>query len=126
MSQMMMQINGNTILHMYCIDFTPLQLMLEFMKNKRKNMLASILMKNNKGETPIDVALRFESPKTINLLLQGLAELKDGSYSRLMYEKFNRLLGMNLVSFHDYLDSCYFQTVQMKSYKFLKLKDDGK
>lgn len=89
-------------------------------------MLSSILMKNNKGETPIDIAIRFESQRTVNLLFKALAELKDGSYSRLIYSKFNKLLRMNLVSFHEYLDSCYFQTIQMKGCNFLKLKDDSK
>lgn len=112
---MMMQIDGNTITHLYSIDFDPLSIMLEYMKDKNKYMLTSILMKNNNGETPIDVALKFESQKTVNLLFNSLAELKDGNYSRLIHSKFDKLLDMNLISFHEYLDSCYFQTTQMKA-----------
>jgi hypothetical protein len=120
---MMLQIDGNTILHLYAIDAVPLERMLEFIMDNKKNMLTSILMNNNKGETPIDVALRFESKKTVNLMFNALSELRDGSYSRLIYEKFNKLISMGLISFHEYLDSCYFQTIQMKSITFLKLKD---
>jgi len=100
-----MQINGNTIVHLYSIDYSPLKIMIEFMKENKQFMLTSILMKNSNHETPIDVALKFESQKTVNLLLSSLAELRDGSYSRLISNKFNALFDMNLVSFHEYLDS---------------------
>lgn len=102
---MMLQIDGNTILHLYAIDAAPLERMLEFIKDNRKSLLTCILMKNNKGLTPIDVALKYESQKTVNLLFQALSELTDGSYSRLIYEKFNKLISMGLISFHQYLDS---------------------
>ena len=122
--QMLIQIEGNTILHLYSVDFIPLSLMLSYMEKRKPNMLNSILMKNNKGQTPIDLAIKFESMKTINLLLLYLAKLKDASFSRLLQSKFNKLLSMNLISFHSYLDSCFFQTIQMKGIKFLDLKQD--
>ena len=40
--------------------------MLNFMNRKHPEMLSSILMKNHKGETPLDIAIRFESKKTID------------------------------------------------------------
>ena len=122
--QMLIQIEGNTILHLYSVDFVPLKMMLNYMENCKPNMLNSILMKNNKGQTPIDLAIKFESMKTINLLLLYLAKLKDASFSRLLQGKFNKLLSLNLISFHSYLDSCFFQTIQMKGIKFLSLKQD--
>lgn len=102
---MMIQIEGNTILHLYSIDIVPLSLMLNYMENENPNMLNSILIKNNKGQTPIDVALKFDSQKTINLLFTYLAKLTDGSYSRLIYSRFHKLLDTGLLSFYEYLDS---------------------
>lgn len=60
-NQMVIQIEGNTILHLYCIDYVPLNLMLTYMSKRHPEMLSSILMKNHKGETPLDIAIRFES-----------------------------------------------------------------
>jgi hypothetical protein len=45
--QMMIHIEGNTILHLYSIDFEPLSLMLAYMEKRKPNMLNSILMKNH-------------------------------------------------------------------------------
>lgn len=103
--QMKLQIYGNTIIHLYCIDYEPLTLMLEYMEKRKPYMLNSILMTNNKGETPIDVAIKYESLKTINVLLKYLSKLKDSSYSHLLRDRFNKLLSMNLISFHTYLES---------------------
>ena len=83
-------------------------------------------MKNNKGETPLDIAIRFESKKTIDLFFRYLSKFEEGGFSRLIQGNFPKLFQLGLVSFYDYLNSWYFQTNQMKGLKFLNLKDESK
>jgi hypothetical protein len=118
------QINGNTILHYYALDYQKLSLVLEFFENNEIKYLSAILMKNNKGKSPLDITLDNESPKNTELLLRKLVLAQDSGVSRLFYDRFNQLLAMNITAFHEYLDSCFFQTVQMKATKYLKLKSD--
>lgn len=64
-----------------------------------------------------------ESPKNTELLLKKLTLFQDECYSHLFSHKFETLMKMNLRSFHDFLESCYFQTMQMKTIKYLKLNN---
>lgn len=94
------------------------------MEYNRPEYLTGILMKNNNGKSPLDITLDNESPKNTELLLRKLALFRDSSLSVLFYNRFNELLAMNILAFHEYLDSWFFQTVQMKQIKYLKLKKD--
>ena len=78
-------------------------------------------MKNHEGKTPLDIAIEFDSPKCTDLLLTYLWHMKDGNYSRQIYKIFPLLLEKGLSSFHEYLDTCMYQTVQMKQVKYLSL-----
>ena len=118
------QVDGNTSLHFYALEYDKLALVLDFMENHRIEYLPSILMKNRKGKSPLDITLDNESPKNAELLLRKLAMFKDASLSHLFYDRFSELLSMNIKAFHEYLDSCVFQTVQMKATKYLKTKND--
>ena len=57
-----------------------------------------------------------------DLLLKFLSNISEAMYSKLLYKKFTKLLQMNLKSFHIYLSGCKFQTVQMKSMKYLPIR----
>ena len=57
-------------------------------------------------------------------MLKKLALFKTECFSNLFSGKFIKLLEMNLVAFHIYLESCFFQTMQMKATKYLKLNSD--
>ena len=78
-------------------------------------------MKNHEGKTPLDIAIEFDSSKCTNLLLTYLWKIKGGNYSRQIYKIFPYLLEKGLSSFHEYLDTCLYQTVQMKEVKYLSL-----
>ena len=116
------QIDGNTSLHYYALEYDTLSLILEYMESHRPEYLTAILMKNNKGKSPLDITLDNESPKNTELLLRKLKLFMSSSLSILFYNRFNELLAMNITAFHEYLDSCFFQTVQMKATKYLKLR----
>ena len=116
------QIDGNTSLHYYALEYDTLSLILEYMEAHRPEYLTAILMKNNKGKSPLDITLDNESPKNTELLLRKLKMFMSSSLSILFYNRFNELLAMNITAFHEYLDSCFFQTVQMKATKYLKLR----
>jgi hypothetical protein len=51
------QVDGSTILHMYCLDYPMLKLILEFYSNYKPKYLRSILMKNQHGVTPLDMTI---------------------------------------------------------------------
>mmetsp|Transcript_26896 Transcript_26896/g.26819 ORF Transcript_26896/g.26819 Transcript_26896/m.26819 type:complete len:116 (-) Transcript_26896:849-1196(-) len=95
------------------------------METHRHEYLTGILMKNNRGKSPLDITLDNESPKNTELLLRKLSLFSNSSLSALFYDRFNELLSMSITAFHEYLDSCYFQTIQMKNIKYLKLKDQS-
>ena len=108
---------------MYALEYDTLTLILEFMETYKPEYLTAILMKNGKNKSPLDITLDNESPKNTEVLLRKLIGFKDENMSILFYNRFNELLAMNITAFHDYLDSCFFQTVQMKGIKYLKLKN---
>lgn len=118
------QINGNTILHLYALDTAALSIILDFMEENKKEYLNSILMKNQKGVSPLDITIDNDSPKNTDLLLVALSKLSEANYSSQLYTKFPKLLQMELKSFHKYLGSCTFQTVQMRNIRYLSLKED--
>ena len=118
-------LDGNSALHYFALDSEALSLVLDFMEEHKIGYLNAILMKNRKGESPIDITIKGESPKCTELLLRKLPLFKDSTLSSLFRDRFAELLNMNLQSFHKYLDSCFFQTLQMKKTKTLKLKSDA-
>ena len=123
--KMKFQIEGSTIIHLFALNGEALNIILEFLEENRKEYLGSILMKNDEGDTPIDITIKYHSPRNTDLLLKYLSHLKGQSLSSQIYQKFPELLKMKLTSFHQYLDSCLFQTVQMRNAKYLSLKDDS-
>ena len=118
------QVEGSTSLHYYALDYEKLSLILDYMDEKRPEYLTAILMRNNKGKSPLDITIENESPKNTELMLRKLIRFSDYSLSILFYDKFSQLLKMNITAFHEYLDSCFFQTMQMKATKYLKLKQN--
>lgn len=99
------QIDGNTILHLFALEFDILNVILNFFEEYRPDYLSMILMKNHSLVSPLDIAIEYDRQKNVELLLTKLSVLKDGSYSHLMYTKFPKLLAMNLRAFYDYLES---------------------
>jgi hypothetical protein len=118
------QVDGNTILHLYCLEEDKLKIILDFLEKNKKVYLNSILMKNKEGKTPLDISIENDSQRTTDLLLRSLSHLEEGNYSQQFYDQFPDLLSMNLKSFHEFLDSCYFQTVQMKKTQYLSMNSD--
>lgn len=118
------QIDGNTIFHLFALDTQSLNLICEYLEENKKDYLNGILMKNYEGETPLDITINNDSPKNTDIMLRSLSKIKEAKYSEQFYKRFSELLGMELKSFHHYLESCRFQTVQMQNTKYLALKDN--
>lgn len=118
------QIEGNTCLHLFALDTDALALILEFLEENRKDYLNGILMRNFAGFTPLDMTVDKDSPRNTDMLLVSLSKLDEANYSDQLYKKFSQLLQMELKSFHSYLASCRFQTVQMQNSRYLSLKED--
>lgn len=115
------QIDGNNLLHMLALNYNSLQIILNFLAEYDKRYLTMILMKNKENISPLDITIENDSPKCTELMLNSLSKLDTGIYSPLIFERFNKLLEMNIRSFYDYLDSCFFQTIQMQNTKYLPL-----
>ena len=75
-------------------------------------------MSNVDGLTPIHIATHAEVSKTISILLKKLSKVKMNNAS-LMKDIFDNFLDYGF--FKDYLNVCYFQTVQMKAIQSLNL-----
>ena len=99
------QIEGNTIIHMTCLEVEHLKIVLEYLEKHKKEYLIAILMENDNGKTPLDITIENDSPKTTDLLLKTLSQLEEGSYSQQFFDKFPKLLEMKLNSFHEFLNS---------------------
>lgn len=68
-------------------------------------------MKNNNGESPLEITIRNDYSKHTEMMLNYLNMFGiEFSFSRLFYQRFYDLLEMNLYSFHEYLDNCIFKT----------------
>ena len=119
------QIRGDTLVHQYALDYEPLCIILDYFEEHNPEYLRTILLANSKKKSPLILAIEGKSPKNIELMFKKLARFKTDNYSSLFYEKFIDLLQMNLKAFHIYLESCFFQTTQMKSTKYLKLNSDS-
>ena len=118
------QVDGNTSLHYFALEYDTLNLILEYFDVHKQEYLLSILMKNNDGKSPLDIALDNESPRNAELMLNKITLFKDENFSGLFYDRFGELLEMNIAAFHEYLESWLFQTVQMKLTRYLNLKNN--
>ncbi len=81
-----------------------------------------ILVKDNKGVSPIEKAMKMNSPKLVEICLNFLLKISEFNTSRALYKKFDKLFNMNLKAFENYLEICYFQTPQMADITKLCLK----
>lgn len=70
------------------------------------------------GLSPLHIATNAEVSKTISILLKKLSKVKMNNAS-LMKDIFDNFL--DYVFFKDYLNVCYFQTIQMKAIQSLNL-----
>ena len=99
------QIEGNTIVHLFALNFNCLSFIINFIIEYNKKYLTMILVKNKQNISPLDITIENESPRCTELMLRSISLLGSGSYSSLIYERFDKLLGMNLKAFYEYLDS---------------------
>jgi len=81
-----------------------------------------LVLENNEGKTPLQLAIDNNSARIIELMLNCLLKLGHFSISKKIFHNFSSLFKMNLRSFEKYLNSCYFVTEQMKSINKVDLK----
>lgn len=55
-------------------------------------------------------------------MLKKLFQFGDMAFSRHIFHLFDQLFDMEISAFNEYLETCYFQTIQMKNVKHLDLK----
>jgi hypothetical protein len=108
------------MIHYFALDSDILPLILDYMEENRPGYLMGILMPNNQGRSALDITIENESPKNTELLLLKLLNFPDQKLSHLFYDKFAVLFKMNIKAFNLYLNTCFFQTSQMKFIKQLQ------
>ena len=84
--------------------------------------LTNILLENNQGKSPLELAIERKSLKCVDIMLNLLSKKEHKRNSKLLSMWFSKLLEFNLKSFYDYLESCIIQTNEMKNTKNLNLK----
>lgn len=57
------QIEGNTVVHMYALEFDTLSIIINYLLEYKKDYLSMILMKNNENYSPLDICIENESSK---------------------------------------------------------------
>lgn len=85
-------------------------MILEHFEDNKKEFLTSILMKDQNGKHPLDIAIMNESPKSASIMLKKMTHLSHLSLSHLIKDIFLKLLDMGLPSFNQYIEDCTFRT----------------
>lgn len=106
-------INRNSAITDNDDNFEKLEAILEVMKSE-PIYYASIVLPDYQDESPMMLALSRNAPKTVELYMKYISMLPEFRLSKSFYQKFEVLFEMGVLSFKDYLSSCYFQTGQMK------------
>jgi len=124
----------NSIFHMIALDYKFLkQIFEEIMKNEPpedniedenpyKNYIFYLVYPNHKQESPFDIAIKNNSPKCVDLMLQMLIEVPEFRVSHFIKSHFSTLFPMGLASFDSFLDSCLFTNLPMTSIKAINWK----
>ena len=119
------QIRGNSIFHMYSLNADKLSLLIKYFTETNIQVLKAIMVKNLEGKTPLDIAISQDNQKTMDLMLKAISNFKELIYSRQFYKDIPKLISKGQSSFLGYLETCTFQTVQMKNMEFLHLPNQN-
>src|SRR5687768_9331674 len=82
--------DGKTMLHLYALNSKMLSLIVEEIRkgenddepNKLKEILFSVVCPDNKGNSPFDIAIKNQSPKNIEIMLEMLISMEEYSLSQ--------------------------------------------
>jgi ankyrin repeat protein len=64
----------------------------DIVESDHKYLLNLLTHKNSDGETPLHIAIRLESPKAIEIILNALIHLEDFKLSKIFYPLFADLI----------------------------------
>lgn len=120
--------NGKTLFHLFALNFKMLSMVVEEIKkedseddpNPLKAILFSAIYPDNTGVSPFDIAIKNQSPKNIELMLEMLISLEEYSLSKFIKKHIPKLFSMQLKVFEKYLESCFFKHKSMQDTKTLK------
>jgi hypothetical protein len=117
-------VENNTVFHIYAMKHEELKQIIDYCLENCRGYLTAIGLKNANGVTPFELAYKGRNAKTVRLLLLALAEIGQDHLSNVFYEYFPDMINAGLKSFHEFLDTCTFQTVQMKNIQYLSMKSE--
>lgn len=105
-------LEGSTVLHSFANNYKNLEFLLEEFQKTNPKLLNMLLLKNSLGLNVLQVALKHENSRCVNLILEKLTQIQMNNIHALK-ENFEQLL--NYSGFEEYLRLCFFSNKQMKS-----------
>ncbi|CDW91232.1 wd-40 repeat protein [Stylonychia lemnae] len=106
-------------LHTYAADYTNINYILQKYDETDQRLFQQLLIVNQFGKTPLHIALENNDHKSVSIILKYLAKV-DASNTKNFKDIFCKLLEYK--QFQLYLDSCFFQTLQMKMIHTLNIR----
>jgi len=91
-------------------------------ENPYKSLIFYLVYPNHKQESPFDIAIKNNSPKCVDLMLQMLIEVPEYRVSHFIKSHFSTLFTMKLGSFEGFLESCLFTNLPMINIKAINWK----
>lgn len=99
-SQAIYQYKGETVLHRVANRYQTLEFILQQYKEKNPKLVDMLLLRNNDGFNVLQLALKYENQRSVNLILKNLSGLSMNNIHALK-ENFTQLLDYN--GFENYL-----------------------
>ena len=114
--------NKRSVAFDYIDDYDKLKAVLDIFETTPLYYIMLVL-ENSQGKSPLQLAIDNNSARIIEMMLNCLLKLGHFSLSRKIFTNFSTLFKMNLRSFEKYLNTCYFETEQMRSINKLDLPE---
>ena len=105
-------LKGETVLHTQANNFKNLDFLLNNYVKTNPKLLNMILLKNSEGNNVLQIALKQQNSKCVNLILEKISQI---SMNNIHAFKANFVELLNYNGFEGYLKLCFFQTEQMSS-----------
>jgi len=112
-------INNSNVFHMIAVNH---RLLHSFKQAVEKNIVRDrteimkylgLLIKNDQGVTPFDIAIANESPKCIEIQLQMLNSMPALNFGKIIDKHFDYLFHIGTTVFEEFLANCFFQNKLM-------------
>jgi hypothetical protein len=120
-------VQNKSVFHLYALNEEKLKPIVDYFVENNPEYLVGIVTQN-KGEkenSPIEIAKRGGNVATIKIFLEALAQIGKDHVSNTFYTKLPDMIKDGIKPVQSFLETCTFQTVQMKNMVYLSMKKSG-